>query len=79
MTIQEAFSQFIQTKNYKAKSNIQDKNGQRYRQTKSRFLRGKAKLDTLISILIENDYKVEVSQIKKNTRLLVDSTLRIQK
>lgn len=62
MTIQEAFTQFIETESYRVKSNIQDKNGQRYRQVKSRFLRGKAKLDTLISILTENDYKIEVAK-----------------
>lgn len=62
MSIQEAFSEFIASHAYKTKSNIQDKNGQRYRQAKGRFLKGKAKLDTLISILTENDYKIEVSK-----------------
>ena len=62
MTIQEAFMEFISSHNYKVKSNIQDKNGQRYRQTKGRFLKDKAKMDTLISILTENGYKIEVSK-----------------
>jgi hypothetical protein len=65
MTLNEAFSQFINSPEFKEIARSQDSRGKKYRVYAGRFNKGELGAGAIVEILIANGYEVKANKAKK--------------
>lgn len=69
MTIEQAFQQLIETKEYKDISKVNDGVGGKYRTYRMRFNKGELKAGAMVEILITHGYTITANKaVKKSVK-----------
>jgi hypothetical protein len=65
MTLTEAFTQFIQSEDFKTIAKKQDSEGKKYRIYAGRFKRGELKAGAITELLLANGYEIKAKKVTK--------------